>query len=317
MSSTAQTSERAYPPNLWFVLAFGVLAISSSAIFIRLAQNDGVSSLAIAAVRLSLAALLLTPFVWTRYGRLLSRLTRADLILAIASGFFLALHFVTWVSSLEYTSVLISVVFVTTGPIWVALLEMILLRVRLPRLVGVGLVVAIIGGGMIGLGGAQGIQEGSDDLLGAALSLGGAIAIAMYFIIGRKLRAGLPLLPYIWLVYSCAAVFLLIGVLLTTTPLIGYPPSAYLWLIALAVFPQLVGHTSLNYAIAYLPATLVSMITQLEPIGSAILALILFREAPQLIQIIGSLTILTGVILASRGQAEMSNQAQQAQKGAS
>ncbi|MCS6835022.1 MAG: DMT family transporter [Anaerolineae bacterium] len=317
MSSTAQPSERAQPSNLWLALAFGVLAISSSAIFIRLAQNDGVPSLAIAAVRLSLAALLLTPFVWSRYGAHLRRLTRADLVLASASGFFLALHFITWISSLEYTSVLISVVFVTTGPIWVALLEMILLRARLPRLVGVGLVIAIVGGTMIGLGGAENIQEGSNDLLGASLSLAGAIAIAMYFIIGRKLRAGLTLLPYIWLVYSCAAVFLVIGVLLTSTPLAGHPPSAYLWLIALAVFPQLVGHTSLNYAIAYLPATLVSMITQLEPIGSAILALILFREAPQLVQVVGSLTILTGVILASRGQAEMSSQTHQAQKGPS
>jgi drug/metabolite transporter (DMT)-like permease len=317
MSSTAQPSERVLPSNLWFVLAFGVLAISSSAIFIRLAQNDGVPSLAIAAVRLSLAALLLTPFVWARYSPLLRRLTPADLTLAVASGFFLALHFVTWVSSLEYTSVLISVVFVTTGPIWVALLEMILLRARLPRLVGLGLVVAIVGGAMIGLGGAGNVQGGSNDLLGAALSLGGAIAIALYFVIGRKLRAGLPLLPYIWLVYSCAALFLMLGVLLTATPLFGHPPSAYLWLVALAVFPQLVGHTSLNYAIAYLPATLVSMITQLEPIGSAILALILFRESPQFVQIIGSLTILTGVILASRGQAEMSASTHQAEKGTS
>jgi len=309
MSSTAQAQQRAYPPNLWLVLSFGVLAISSSAIFIRLAQNDGVPSLAIAAVRLSLAALLLTPLVWARYSHVLRRLTRADLGLAIASGFFLALHFVTWVSSLEYTSVLISVVFVTTGPLWVALLEMLLLRTHLPRLVGLGLIVAILGGIMIGLGGADSVQAGSNDLLGAALSLSGAITIAMYFIIGRKLRAGLPLLPYIWLVYSCAAIFLMLGVLLTATPLLGYSFNAYLWLVALAIFPQLVGHTSLNYAIAYLPATLVSMITQLEPIGSAALALLLFRESPQPVQIIGSITILAGVLLASRGQSDAPKEA--------
>ena len=304
----AQPARRAIPANMILVMVAGVLAISSSAIFIRLAQNEGIPSIVIAAVRLSLAALLLTPFVWARHAHTLRQLSRTDLGLALVAGFFLALHFITWVSSLEYTSVLISVVFVTTGPIWVALFEVMLLRTRLPRIVGVGLLIAILGGAMIGLGGADSSTTGSNDFLGATLSLLGAITVSLYFIIGRKLRTGLSLLPYIWLVYSCAGVFLMLGVLFTGASLVGYTSTGYLWLLALAIFPQLVGHTSLNYAIAYLPATLVSMITQLEPIGSAFIALILFRETPQIVQIVGSLVILAGVILAIRGQAQMNRQ---------
>lgn len=304
----AQPARRAIPANMILVMVAGVLAISSSAIFIRLAQNEGIPSIVIAAVRLSLAALLLTPFVWARHAHTLRQLSRTDLGLALVAGFFLALHFITWVSSLEYTSVLISVVFVTTGPIWVALFEVMLLRTRLPRIVGVGLLIAILGGAMIGLGGADSSTTGSNDFLGATLSLLGAITVSLYFIIGRKLRTGLSLLPYIWLVYACAGVFLMLGVLFTGASLVGYTSTGYLWLLALAIFPQLVGHTSLNYAIAYLPATLVSMITQLEPIGSAFIALILFRETPQIVQIVGSLVILAGVILAIRGQAQMNRQ---------
>jgi drug/metabolite transporter (DMT)-like permease len=321
-ASVSDVTKRTIPLRVYLVIAAGVLAVASSAIFIKQAQSEGVSSLLIAGARLILAALMLTPLVWWRYplqivtqktpsssdtAGLPVQLTRRDIGLAMASGFFLAIHFAAWVTSLEYTSVLISVVFVTTGPIWVALIEVFLLKARLHRLVGIGLGVAIVGSIIIGLGSAGGenpadAKSASDNLIGAGLSLVGAITFAAYLTIGRQLRAEIPVIPYIWMVYGSAGILLLVVILASGIPFTGYSSTVYLLLLALAIFPQLIGHSSMNYAVGYMPATVVSTISQLEPIGSAILAFIVLQESPLPVQLLGSGVILGGVLLANAGQ---------------
>lgn len=299
-SSETSVTSTELPANLPFVLIAGVLAISSSAILIRFAQAEGLPSILIATARLMIAAFAMTPFVVRGYWQHISTISQRDLLFAVGAGIFLALHFASWVTSLEYTSVLISVVIVTSSPIWVALLEVFFLRAKLPRRVAIGLVIAIVGGLLIGFGGSSVPSEGSStDGLGALLSLIGAVTVAAYLIIGRKLRSKMPILPYIWLVYGCAGLALTLILLGSGTPILGYSPTAYVLLFAMAIFPQLVGHSALNYAVGYLPATTVSLITQLEPIGSAILALLLFSEVPLPIQILGSAVILAGVTFAS------------------
>lgn len=325
--TTASVEPRSIPLRVYAVIAAGILAISSAAILIKYTQAEGVPSLAIAAIRLTLAALLLTPVVLRRYqiqiyrqsgdeppliafGRPAKesvarvRLRLSDSLLAVASGVFLAIHFATWVTSLEYTSVLISVVFVTTGPIWVALIEVFLLKSPLPRLVGIGLLVAIGGGLIIGFGSAGNVAAGSmeHNVIGGALSLAGAMTFAGYLTIGRRLRASVPVIPYIWMVYGCAGITLMLAVFVTGTPLAGYSLAALILLLALAIFPQLIGHSSMNYAVGYMSATVVSTISQLEPIGSAILALIILNETPLPVQVFGSAVILGGVMLANLGQ---------------
>jgi drug/metabolite transporter (DMT)-like permease len=299
--STAIAPTRA-PLQVFAVVLIGVLATSTAAIFIRYAQGEGLPSLVIAAGRLTLAALLLTPFALRAHRPELAALTRRDLVLGAASGFFLAIHFATWIASLEYTSVLISVVFVSTSPLWVALLELFFLRVRLGALVWFGLIIALIGGIAIGTAGGGGDDVGSNPVLGGALALAGAVAIAVYLVIGRKLRAKLSLLPYIWAVYGFAALFLIAFVIVAGLPITGYSPNGLIWIILLALVPQLVGHSSFNYALRYLSATFISIATQMEPIASAILALIIFHEQPTAAQVVGSLAILAGVLLAIWGQ---------------
>lgn len=284
-------------------IIIGLIAVSMAAIFIRFAQNGGVPSLVIAGGRLAIAALVLTPVALARHTGQLRRLRRIDLLLALVSGTFLAVHFAAWIASLEFTSVLISVVLVSSSPLWVALLELVFLRARPNRLVLVGLFVAIGGGVMIGVGGGDSrLSPGSDPLLGGLLALLGAVAVAVYFVIGRKLRAQLDLLPYIWLVYTCAAVVLLATIAVTGQPVAGYSPDAYLWVVALALVPQLIGHSSLNYALKYLSATYVAIITQTEPVASAVAAFIIFNERPLPLQIVGSIGIIAGVMVASVGQ---------------
>lgn len=303
VTTTPFTGSQTTAWHTYGALLLGIGAVSMSAIFIRLAQAESVASLLIAASRLGIAALVLMPITLRRHRADLRRLRQRDLLLIGMSGLFLALHFILWITSLEYTTVLISTVLVTTSPLWSAILERIFLRARLARLVLVGLAVAIVGGVLISLpGDGTDISLGSDPPLGIALALAGALAVSIYFVIGRGVRQHLPLLPYIWLVYSAAAIIAFTIVLVTATPVTGYSGEGYLWLLATGLIPQLIGHSAFNYVLGQLSATFVGIATQSEPIFSAILAFLVFNEIPQLPQIVGSAVILVGVIIATIGQ---------------
>lgn len=296
------TTSHRVPTSVYAFLLTGVFAASLAAIFIRVAMDDGLPSTVIAAGRLTLSALILTPLA-LRHRAELAQLGRADLGLAALSGLILAIHFTTWIASLGYTSILISVVLVGTSPLWSALFEIVFLRARLSRLVIIGLLVAFAGGLLIGLAGS-GTNAAADSgtLVGALLSLTGAITFAVYLVIGRRLRAKVSTVPYIWLVYSFAAVFLVLLAVATGAPFSGYTPRGYLMILLLALVPQLIGHTSFNHALRYLSATFVGIATQMEPVSSALFAYIVFQEVPLPLQIVGSAAVLAGVILATLGQ---------------
>jgi len=292
-------------------LLVAALAVSTSSIFIRLAQSDGAPSLVIAALRLTFATLLLAPIALTRYRGEIKSIRRNQILLGAASGLFLALHFATWISSLEYTSVASSVVFVTTGPLWVALLSPMLLNEKLTRAAVIGLGLALLGGIVIGLSDACVIQNGlqcpelNQVLQGSAmwgnfLALAGAWAVTGYLIIGRKLRAGMSLVPYIFLVYGMGAIVLLIIMFAAGHSPFVLEGKAYGWIFLLAAVPQLIGHSTYNWTLRFLPATFVAVTTLSEPIGSAILAFYILNETPAFATIVGGILILIGIYLASR-----------------
>lgn len=293
-----------------FALLTAILAVSTASVFIRFAQADA-PSLVIAALRLACATLLLAPLALARHREELGHLTRNEIMLGAISGIFLAVHFATWISSLEYTSVASSVVFVSTGPLWVALLSPMLLNERLTGAVGMGLVIAIAGGTIIGLSDAcawegglrcpelgQGMQGRA--MWGNFLALVGAWTVSGYLMIGRKLRAKMSLIPYIFLVYGMSAIALIIIMFAAGQSPLGYAPETYGWIFLLAAFPQLIGHSTYNWVLRYIPATLVAIITLVEPIGSAILAYFVLREIPTIAVLVGGLLILIGIYLASR-----------------
>jgi drug/metabolite transporter (DMT)-like permease len=277
----------------------GIIAVSLAAILIREAQNARIPSLAIAAGRLTIAATLLTPFMLARHRDEIVRLTRRELLFTALSGIFLAIHFAAWITSLEKTTVLVSVVLVSTNPLWIAVLEVLFLRARLGLWVLIGLGIGVIGSIIVVLPQNSMVTAGTEPILGSALAIVGAIAVAIYYVIGRGLRARLSLIPYIWLVYSCAALLLLIFVLITRVPVTGHPTSGYIALLAMALIPQLLGHSSFNFALKYFPATYIGISAQLEPVASALIAFLYFNETPTVVQVLGSVIIIAGVILAS------------------
>jgi len=292
-------------------IVIAILAVSTASIFIRFAQMDGAPSLVIAALRLTFATMLLAPLALIRHRDEIKHLTQTEWLLAVSSGIFLAVHFATWITSLEFTSVASSVVFVSTGPLWVALLSPMLLKEHVSRTAIIGLGLALVGGTIIGLSDACVWDAGlacpalADVLQGPAmwgnfLALVGAWTVTGYLIIGRKLRAGMSLIPYIFLVYGIAAfVFLVIMVIAGDSPA-GFAPQTYGWIFLLAAIPQLIGHSTYNWALKYLPAALVAVTTLGEPIGSAVLAYFILNETPALAVLVGGAFILTGIYLASR-----------------
>ncbi len=292
-----------------FALFVAILAVSTASILIRFAQRDA-PSLTIAALRLTFASLALTPVALTRHRAELQKLNRRDLRLGLLSGLFLAVHFGTWITSLQYTTVASSVVFVSTGPLWVALLSPFLLKEKLSRYAVLGLILALFGGVIIALAGAcvwnNGLSCSLSDALhersmwGNFLALVGAWAVTGYLIIGRRLRGNISLVPYIFLVYGMAAIGLIIAMFFAHETAFGYQPITYVWLLLLAFIPQLIGHSTYNWALRYLPASFVAVITLGEPVGSAILAYFILQETPTWITIFGGLLILAGIYIVSR-----------------
>ncbi len=280
-------------------VGLGVSIASTAAVLIRLAQAEKSPSLAIAAWRLTLAALILVPVVLAMHRGELGRLTRREWGAAIAAGLLLALHFASWITSLAYTSVAASVVLVATSPFFVGLISHLLLRERLTGGMVVGLFTAIAGSALIGLGD---LKSGVHQLRGDALALVGAMAAAGYFLIGRRLRARLSLLAYVFPVYGTAAVALMGALLFSDLPVFPRRPQTWLWLALLALGPQILGHSALNWALRYFSATYVSLAALGEPIGSTLLAWWLLHEAPSLWTVVGGVLILLGIVVASRAE---------------
>lgn len=279
-------------------LSIGVVAVSFAAIFIRWAEAP---PLAIAAYRLTIASLILGPIAWFTAWDELRSLTWPDVRLALLSGAFLGFHFAFWITSLDYTSVASSVVFVTTGPLWVGLGAYLFTDDRLTRRMTIGITTAVIGGAVIGYGD---ISIGPSELMGDLLAIAGAVMVAGYFLIGRNLRPKVSLITYIFLTYGAAAIELLIIAVLTRQPFTGYTPNTYLMFLLLAVVPQLTGHSSFNWALRYLSATYVAVTVMGEPIGSTVLAWLLLDEPPTILKVIGGALILAGIWVVTREEQE-------------
>ncbi|MEA3238164.1 MAG: DMT family transporter [Candidatus Bipolaricaulota bacterium] len=275
------------------VLTLGIVVISFGAILIRLVS--GASVFAISAWRLGVAFLILLPISIHRGA--LTSISKRNLLFSALSGFFLSLHFILWIASLDYTSVASSVVLVSTSPIFVGLGARLFIHESPSRLLKTAIALAVGGSVVIGWGD---MRLGGTALQGDLMAIGGAIMAAGYLLSGRRVRQEVPLSGYALMTYGTATMILLIVCLAMGQPLGGFSLPDYVWLILLGLGPQLIGHTSLNWALEYLQASVVSIVTLGEPIGATILAYIIFGEALTLTKGVGGAIILVGIYLGMR-----------------
>jgi drug/metabolite transporter (DMT)-like permease len=271
-------------------LVLAILAISTGAPFARWAAPA--PAIAIAALRVAIAAVLLLAAGWRELGGL-ARVAPRDRPLVALSGLLLAVHFGSWIVSLSFTSTAASVALVCTNPIFAALFGRLLGdRARPRELVGI----AIAGAGCAVLAGGD-WQAGGDALMGDGLALIGAASAAAYLVVGRRLRAAVPLLPYLGAVNAIAAVALTIAALALGAPLLGLPGHAYLACAGAAVLASLIGHSLLNAAVRTTPTHLVALAVLGEPIGSSLITWAVFAERPPVHAALGGAIVLAGIAI--------------------
>ena len=278
----------------YLALLVGVVSVSFAAIFIRLAEAP---PLVIAAYRLTIASLILIPIAYKKTIPSMKRLSGRDGLLLILSSFFLALHFALWITSLSYTSIASSVTLVTCHPVFVAVISYFLWHEVLNRLTIGGMAIAFIGIVLINYGG---FALGSQAILGDVLALIAGFAMGGYLIIGGQLKARIEILPYLTVIYTGAAVILLLATAGFGYSFTGYSGTTYLMMVLLAIVPQLIGHSSFNLAVRLIPVTFVSVAILGEPIGATLLGYFILGEVPTAKEFIGGIFILAGIFIVLR-----------------
>jgi drug/metabolite transporter (DMT)-like permease len=278
--------------SLLLILPIGIIAVSTASIFIKLCDAP---ALIIATYRMVFASLILLP--WASYQKTWKGWERKDVAWLLLSGVFLGLHFASWIASLKFTSVASSVVLVTTHPIFVGIGSRLFLKERLGLHLILGIGLSVIGSGLIGYGDMTLSREA---FMGDGLALIGALAASGYFLVGRKMRKSQDLLSYIFPVYSTAALVLILLSFLFQEKFLGYSATTYLYLFLLALIPQLIGHTTFNWALKYLPASMVTITILGEPVGSTILAYFILSEGLTPWKVIGGILIFAGILIALR-----------------
>lgn len=243
-----------------------------------------------------MAFLVLSPAAWIKARREIASLSRDHLIPAAVSGFFLAVHFAAWITSLSYTSVASSVVLVNTSPLWVAMMAPFVTGETIGRAQAAGIAISVLGAAMIGAGDMAGDGRA---LLGDGLAAVGGIALAVYLLLGSRLQRKLSLLTYVTLCYGAAAVFLWAVVLAAGMPFIGLSPHTYAAMVSLAMVSQLVGHSCYNWSLKWLSTGMVAVSLLGEPIGGTILAFIVFGEGLNLLKAAGGTLIMAGIYTAA------------------
>jgi drug/metabolite transporter (DMT)-like permease len=287
------------PTSVYWVLLVGLITFSLSPILVRLAGEA--PGLTIAVWRTLIAAAVLMPFALIRARGEIMALDRRDLLLIAAAGILLGLHFVGWIESLYHTTVASASVLVTTSPIFLALLGYVFLGERISKPVGAAIGLAVVGASLIGLGdlsASTGTRVAGEPLLGNALALAASLVFSVYLLVGRVVRQKTSWLAYVFPLYAVAGMTALVIALLLETPLLGFRPGFYVLCAAMALGPQLLGHGSFNYAVRYIAAAMLGLLSLVEPVGASLLAYLLFGERPGVLAASGMVVVLVAISFA-------------------
>lgn len=274
--------------KVYLFLACGLLAASQSGNIIRLGDAHPV---AIAAWRLSIAAALLLPLCRGRI-RELKNLNQVDQILLLLAGVFLATHFFTWIAAVQMTTVANAAVFFSFNPVLAALGGLIFFKEKVSWRLW-----AAIGLGMAGV-----LTIGLDDFsisqkhfTGDLWAVVCAVLFAGYFLIGRRLRRTMDTDVYVASVYGIAALLSFACLLLLKLPVVDYTAQTWLCFVLMALVPTMIGHTSYNYALKYIPVGWMAMATLTEPVFAGIVAFFAWGEGITWLVALGYLLICLSV----------------------
>ncbi len=276
-----------------FSLPIAIIGASFAAIFIRFSN---VHPIGVAFYRMLFSSLILIFFI-RPYLDEIKNLEKKNWQILLTTGFFLAVHFAAWVSSLGFTTVASSVILVSAHPLIVTWIGGWYLDEKAPTKIYIGIVIALAGVFVMTFSNYR-FSEWA--LFGDLLALLGMLAMAAYILRGRKVRQDISLVPYAFLIYLFSTLFLGLFSIGFSTSFTIYPPREYLIFFALALIPTMLGHTLYNWALKYVKARLVSISLLGEPIGSSILAFFILNEIPPDYTIIGGIITLFGIYLCTK-----------------
>jgi drug/metabolite transporter (DMT)-like permease len=294
-------SDEPVPPTV--ALAVAIVAVSTSAILIVWSDAP---SLVKAFYRVLFTLAFVAPVAFVRHRGDFRRLRPRDALVATLTGVALAFHFAAWFESLRWTSVAAAATLVQAQPVFVAAGAWALLDERVGRRTVLGVVVALTG--MVAMSLAElrsgGAVAGARPLYGDALALLGAVMAAAYVLAGRSLRQRVALFPYVTVVYGVCAAVLLVLAVAGDQPLAGYPPREWALFLAMAVGPGVFGHTVINWALAHLESSVVSVSLLGEPVVSTLLALALLSQVPAPLTVVGGAVVLAGIYVTASDRSE-------------
>lgn len=273
----------------YLLLIIGVCSVSISSILIRLTHT---SPLIIAFYRQLFCAVMVAPFLFNRPEQ--ESVTWKDYRLLIVSGFFLALHFATWITGLTLTSIARATLFVDLQPIWAAIFGAIFLKEHLNKVEMAAIAIVTIGGIITVF---PHLKDGGNSLLGDGLALTGGIVGAAYLLIGRSVRERITWLKYMYSVYYISAAWLLVANLFLLRIFPRPQQSDLIWLILMALIPGILGHGLFNAAIRYLKGYIVNAALLGEPVLATLLAYLLFSEKPDRYFYGGAALIFAGLLI--------------------
>lgn len=289
------------------VLTFSLVGISFAGPLTRLSTSD---PLIIAAWRMMLSLVIVAvALVVTGEWREWRRLTLRDAGFAVAAGLALALHFWAWNASIHLTTIAASVTLVNLQPAFIVAISAFFLREWPSKKQLLGISIAILGAMIIA---GPALMESGSNLrngapLGNALALSAAVTAAIYYSIGRHLRHNFGLWSYVGLAYSACALALVAAAHVTRLDIFPQPPRELLIFVALAIGPMLLGHTGMNWALKFMPAYVVNLVTLGEPVGATLLGAVIpgIRQIPSVVTLVGGAVVLTGVMIAARSTASL------------
>jgi len=275
----------------YFALIVGIFAISTSAILIRWSSSE---PLVIGSYRQTFATFLFLPFLIKDRFKEVVLLKFKDIIELVVIGLILGAHFGFWISSVKATSVAASVLLGTCHIVYVSIIGWLVFGESLNKKGILGTLLAL--SGIIILFGGDLLQD-PGNFQGNLLAFVSGILAGLYYLGGRKHRKKISLPTYAFIVYLSSAVAMWIVVLIQGLEYQNISNSEFQLFFLMALVPTLLGHTMQNWALAFLPAYVISITLLVEPIGSGILAWLIFDEIPSLGVLVGGIIVLYGVYI--------------------
>ena len=271
-------------------LIVGVIAVSTSAIFVKLATAPAP---VIAFYRLLFSTVLIAPIFFLRHFSEMKNLSKKDWIYSTIAGVLLAFHFILWFESLNYTSVASSVVLVTLQPLFAFIGTFLFFKEKVSIVAIISGLIAITGSVIISWGD---FKISGIALIGDLLALAACAMITAYLLFGQGIRKRHSLTLYTFIVYGISSITLLCYCLLLQYPLGPYPKEDWMYFLLLAVVATLLGHSLFNWSLKWVSTNTISVMILFEPVGSIILAYYILGEKMILPQIIGGMIIMIGII---------------------